>query len=287
MSILIQDLRYGLRALLRQKGFAAVAVLTLAIGIGANTAIFSLLNPLLFFDHLACRMRNACVACSPVEREATSTGACRIRTTRIPLRACRRSDRSRRPRGRFPSVWGWAQAGQPLPDRSRLGCGGIWELLHDTRCPHDAWSGLSARRSFQGGAARLGPARRRRARPADCLRKHRQSASRTLSGPSEGVCDSSVPWERAARGWSGSCSRRVCSFRSLGGLCGLAVARTGDARAARPDSSSSDRGRGRRQSRRPSVALHARGIRRNRSVARHSSDYPVRKAGSHVSAQAG
>ena len=48
MSILIQDIRYGLRALLRQKSFATVAVLTLAIGIGANTAIFSLLNPLIF-----------------------------------------------------------------------------------------------------------------------------------------------------------------------------------------------------------------------------------------------
>jgi macrolide transport system ATP-binding/permease protein len=48
MSILIQDVRHALRALLRQKGFAIVAVLTLAIGIGANTAIFSLLNPLIF-----------------------------------------------------------------------------------------------------------------------------------------------------------------------------------------------------------------------------------------------
>ena len=48
MSILLQDIRYGLRALLRQKGFATVAILTLALGIGANTAIFSLLNPLIF-----------------------------------------------------------------------------------------------------------------------------------------------------------------------------------------------------------------------------------------------
>jgi putative ABC transport system permease protein len=48
MSIFFQDIRYGLRALLRQKGFATVAILTLALGIGANTAIFSLLNPLLF-----------------------------------------------------------------------------------------------------------------------------------------------------------------------------------------------------------------------------------------------
>lgn len=40
-------LRYSLRSLLRDRGFAAVAVLTLALGIGANTAIFSLINGIL------------------------------------------------------------------------------------------------------------------------------------------------------------------------------------------------------------------------------------------------
>ncbi len=73
METLLKDIRYGFRNLIKRPGFTAVAVITLALGIGANTAIFTLLNAVTF-KQLPVRKPDELVLFYGSSGEGTSTG---------------------------------------------------------------------------------------------------------------------------------------------------------------------------------------------------------------------
>jgi len=84
MQTVWQDLRFGARMLLKNPGVTAVAVITLALGIGANTAIFSVVNAVVLRP-LPYPNANRLVALSENSLEATTS---RLLTRTISIGEC-------------------------------------------------------------------------------------------------------------------------------------------------------------------------------------------------------
>jgi putative ABC transport system permease protein len=81
IETLIQDVRYGLRVLRKSPGFTAVAVLTLALGIGASTIVFSVVYSV-FFHALPYKDFNKSVVINM--RNLRSTGEWKVRSYFVP-----------------------------------------------------------------------------------------------------------------------------------------------------------------------------------------------------------
>jgi predicted permease len=85
MHILFQDVRYALRMLRKNPGFATVAVVTLALGIGANTAIFSLINAVLLKSLAVQDPHQLVIVSDPAMANSRSIGTPRTDIYSYPL----------------------------------------------------------------------------------------------------------------------------------------------------------------------------------------------------------
>ena len=132
MAALRQDLAYAFRSLRKQPGFTATAVLMLAIGIGANVAIFSLVHavlvrPLPFADPDRLMLVHLRGPDLRVSGHVPEHGLVRIRSTS----SCREHQQTFESLGAFSS-WTWNITGSGSPERARRrdgGCRAIFDTL--------------------------------------------------------------------------------------------------------------------------------------------------------------
>src|SRR5437588_1549978 len=85
MNTLARDLQYGVRMLRRAPGFAIVAILTLGLGIGANTAIFTVINAVMLRMLPVQQPEQLVTVGNPSRVSSFSTGTPRVDIFSYPL----------------------------------------------------------------------------------------------------------------------------------------------------------------------------------------------------------
>jgi predicted permease len=137
VETLWNDIRFGLRGLAKSPGFTAVAVLSLALGIGANTALFSLVNALLFRHLPVARPEQLVAVGNPARVGGVSEGTPQFGLFSLPLyyavRDANRSFSGLLATGRTGAldvrVEGSAATAQPQHPRGRLVTGNYFSVL--------------------------------------------------------------------------------------------------------------------------------------------------------------